>query len=131
MTTLPINTVTTPDELEIAEKILLDAGDEIRRANREHGHTLKSFTMIGDMWSVYITHIFTLRGNNKLLPHDVAHMLALLKQARAIYGYSDDNFVDGAGYTSLAGMLTPRPTPMTKESNTKNPKVTPIDPNKM
>ena len=117
-----------PDELEVAEKILLDAGNAIRRANREHGHTLKSFTMIGEMWSTYITHIFTMRGSNKLEPRDVAHMLSLLKQARAVYGYSEDNFVDGAGYTSLAAMLTPPPAPtMFKEQHTKMPKVLPIN----
>lgn len=105
---IPANAL--PDQLDIAEKILLDASDQIRRANKEHGHTLLSFTMIGEMWSTYITHIFTMRGNNKLEPHDVAHMMALVKQARAVYGYSMDNFVDNAGFMSLAGMLTPPPT---------------------
>jgi hypothetical protein len=98
-----------PDQLDIPEKILLDAADAIRRGNVEHGPTQRSFDMIGEMWSTYITHVFTLRGNNRLQAHDVAHMLALLKQARAVYGYSEDNFVDGAGYTSLAAMLTPSP----------------------
>jgi hypothetical protein len=36
-------------------------------------------------------------------------MMALLKVARGVYGYSIDNFTDGAGYTALAAMLTPDP----------------------
>lgn len=96
-----------PDELSLAENILLDAGQAIRDRNKEHGHTERSFGMIGDMWGSYIAHAFTIRGETKLYPRDIAHMLSLLKTARAVYGYSVDNFVDGVGYTALAAMLTP------------------------
>lgn len=104
-----MNPAIIPDPLEIAEGILLDAGNAIRERNKEHGHTERSFRMIGDLWTNYITHAFTIRGEPKLYPHDVAMMMDLVKTARAVYGYSKDNFVDKAGFTSLAGMLTPEP----------------------
>jgi len=34
-------------------------------------------------------------------------MMALTKMVRSVYGFSEDNFVDGAGYTALAAMLHP------------------------
>jgi hypothetical protein len=96
-----------PDNLSLAESVLLDAGQAIRDRSKEHGHTERSFGMIGDLWTNYITHAFTIRGETKLYPHDIAHMMSLIKVARAVYGYSVDNFVDGVGYTALAAMLTP------------------------
>ena len=95
--------------LEIAESVLLDAGAAIRDRLKEHGHTERSFKMIGELWSVYISHAYTSREELRLKPHDVAQMMAMLKIARAVYGYSLDNFIDGAGFTSLAAMLTPVP----------------------
>jgi hypothetical protein len=95
--------------LEIAEGTLLDAASTIRGRLEEHGHTERSFKMIGELWSVYISHAYTARDDLMLKPHDIAQMMALLKVARAVYGYSMDNFTDGAGYTALASMLTPKP----------------------
>jgi hypothetical protein len=97
------------EQHDIAEKVLLDAGNAIRERHKEHGHTERSFAMIGEMWSTYIAHAFTNRNEHKLKPHDIAQMMAVLKIARSVYGYSMDNFTDGAGYTSLAAMLTPPP----------------------
>ena len=94
-----------PDKLDIAEKILLDAADAIRRASQQHGHTYRSFSLIAEMWTSYMIHVFTRTGEAKLRPHDVAQMQAMVKQARSVYGRSNDNFVDQAGYTSLAAML--------------------------
>lgn len=95
--------------LEIAEGTLLDAGDAIRARLKEHGHTERSFRMIGELWSTYISHAYTSRDELHLQPHDIAQMMALTKIARAVYGYSMDNFIDGSGYTALASMLTPNP----------------------
>jgi hypothetical protein len=95
--------------LEIAEGTLLDAGDAIRSRLKEHGHTERSFKMIGELWSVYISHAYTNRDDLQLKPHDIAMMMDLVKTARSVYGYSMDNFTDKAGYSALASMLTPAP----------------------
>jgi len=94
-------------DLSQSEKVLLDAGDVIRQRLKDHGNTERSFQMIADMWSSYINHSFTSRGEVRLRPYDIAQMMALTKMARSVYGYSEDNFVDGAGYTALAAMLHP------------------------
>ena len=76
-----------------------------------HGSAENSFKMIADMWSVTVQHAVFVRTGQwvpvGLLPVDVAHMMAQMKQARAMYGDANnpDNFIDGAGYTALAGML--------------------------
>jgi hypothetical protein len=102
--------------LEIAESVLLDAGKAIRDRLVEHGHTERSFRMVGELWSTYISHAYTSRDELHLQPHDIAQMMALTKIARAVYGYSMDNFIDGAGYTALASMLTPTPKAESKKS---------------
>jgi hypothetical protein len=96
-----------PTDLTIAERALLDAGDTIRKRLKDHGHTERSFGMIADLWSSYINHSFTSRGEVKLRPYDIAQMMGLVKLARSTYGYSFDNFVDSAGYSALAAMLHP------------------------
>jgi len=94
-------------DLSTSEKVLLDAGDAIRQRLKDHGNTERSFQMIADMWSAYINHSFTSRGDLRLRPYDIAQMMALTKMVRSVYGFSEDNFVDGAGYTALAAMLHP------------------------
>lgn len=113
------NPAIRPDRLEDAEKILLDAGNAIRRASKEHGHTYRSFTMIAEMWTTYMKHAFTIRGNTNLQAHDVAQMMSFVKKARATYGQSGDNFVDDTGYTALAAMLTPN---QVQEADTEQPR---------
>jgi hypothetical protein len=109
--------------LEVAESVLLDAASAVRSRLEEHGHTERSFKMIGELWSNYITHAYTSRDELHLQAHDVAQMMTLVKIARATYGYSMDNFIDSAGYTALAAMLTPEP------EKPKLPKVTQLTTN--
>jgi hypothetical protein len=97
------------DDIHIAEKILLDAGQAIRDRHVEHGHTERSFQMIAELWSTYITHAYTIRNEAGLKSHDIAMLMDLVKTARSVYGYSVDNFTDKAGYSALAAMLTPQP----------------------
>src|SRR5262245_8901019 len=106
-----MNPTIKPDKLEVSEGVLLDAAQAVRHKNKEHGHTERSFMLIGEMWTSYIAHAFTIRGETKLHPHDIANMMALVKMARAVYGYSMDNYVDGAGYIALSAMLSPHTVP--------------------
>jgi hypothetical protein len=95
------------DPLTISENVLAEASHTIRERNRQHGHTEQSFRMIAEMWSNYIAHAYTMRHEEKLRPYDVAQMMAMVKIARSVYGYSQDNYTDAAGYIALAAMLTP------------------------
>lgn len=96
------------DNRAVARGILEEAIDTIT-AKRPgvHGSAENSFAMIGELWAVYLRHCKAVRGNDTILPEDVAEMMALLKKARKVYGdpLNRDNDVDDAGYTALAGML--------------------------
>lgn len=94
--------------IDEAVKVLNDAVEVIKQRNKEHGDTEHSFQMIGEMWSVYLSHVAVLRGKINITPFDVANMLDMVKKTRSIYGYSHDNFVDSVGYTALAAMLHPK-----------------------
>jgi hypothetical protein len=95
------------DDLSVSESILLDAAGAVRERSKEHGHTLRSFTMMAEMWTVYIKHAFTIRGNMELRADDVAQMQSIVKQCRSVYGESGDNYVDQAGYAALSAMVRP------------------------
>jgi hypothetical protein len=91
---------------KIAKHVLEQAINAIEEGTKKHGDTYPSFTLIAELWGVYLSHI--IKGLTvKLQPHDVAVMMSLLKIARATYSYSFDNYVDEAGYTALAAMLHP------------------------
>lgn len=96
------------DNRSVARGILEEAIDTIT-AKRPgvHGSAENSFAMTGELWATYLRHCKAVRGNDTILPEDVAEMMALLKKARKVYGdtLNRDNDVDDAGYTALAGML--------------------------
>lgn len=77
----------------------------------QHGSAENSFEMIAQMWSVYLNHAAKSRTGEDLrvsiTAFDVAQMMTTLKQCRAVYGdpQNMDNYVDGAGYQALAGMI--------------------------
>lgn len=95
------------DKLTISEEVLSEASHAVRTRNLIHGHTLRSFTMIAEMWTTYIKHAYTIRGVMELRADDVAQMQAIVKQVRSIYGESNDNYIDEAGYAALSAMLRP------------------------
>ena len=103
-----------PEDRDVAKKILLEAAKTVTISRPGiHGSAENSFAMIGDMWSAYLSHKLIARNRipgDVIIPIDavdVAQMMVLMKIARATYGdpMNLDNFVDAAGYTSLAGML--------------------------
>lgn len=96
------------DNRQVAATLITEAAETIiNRRPGVHGSAEQSFTMIAQLWEVYIRHIVRVRDAIELRPEDVAQMMALLKKARALYGdkQNPDNFVDDIGYSSLAGML--------------------------
>lgn len=80
-----------------AQSVLLKADELINGARRlEYGHPLENFSRVAEYWSAYLTT----RGGppRPLTAEDVAHMMIMLKIARGAQGYSDDTYVDVAGY---------------------------------
>lgn len=96
------------DNKDIAKTIITEAAKTILMDRPGvHGPTENSFYMIGEMWTTYLRHVHEVRGNDDITAFDVANMMVQMKQARSIYGNSQnrDNYVDQVGYAALAGML--------------------------
>lgn len=70
-----------------------------------HGDTRESFEVIAAFWTTYLS-----ARNKKVVgvtSGDVAEMMSLLKKTRHIFGASnEENYIDDAGYSAIAGMLT-------------------------
>lgn len=79
---------------------------------QQHGDALASFTMIAELWSVWINHSVKVATGIPPTPpihltaYDALQMMAMLKKTRGVYGNraEPDHYVDDIGYTSLAGM---------------------------
>jgi Domain of unknown function (DUF6378) len=132
-----VNANIAPDKLSVSEEVLLDAATAVRTRNIEHGHTLRSFTMMAELWSIYVKHAYTIRGDMSLRADDVAQMQSLVKLTRSVYGESGDNYVDEAGYAALSAMLRPdaiekwnadRKREQVKPSFVLDPKLPPVSP---
>ncbi len=96
------------DNRQVAADLLAEAGRTILKDRPGvHGSAEQSFSMIADIWTVYLRHARMVRKSDAIRPEDVAHMMVMLKHARAMYGdvNNRDNFVDAIGYEALAGML--------------------------
>lgn len=83
----------------------------------QHGGAEDSFDLIGKLWTDYLISVTKHRSQDgpmtfveklSIGPSDVAHLMVLLKVARAVHGdpLNQDHYVDGAGYMSLAGALS-------------------------
>lgn len=96
------------DSGTVAGSILREAAGIVDGArNQTHGDKERSFEAIGRVWTAYL--FARRRPNDPIRPHDVAHMMVLMKQQRAEWGEPvRDHFVDGAGYSAIAGELAPR-----------------------
>lgn len=79
--------------------ILAEAGETLGDRNVEYGGPADMHGKIAEFWNVYL-------GGEVVDPHDVAMMLTLMKVARITLGVAKhDNYVDLAGYASIAGSL--------------------------
>lgn len=86
---------------EIANKAAeLVGGDR----ERTHGNKLKNHAAIAAMWNGYLAA--RARPNDPLDALDVANMMEALKIARRCNGsHNPDDYIDGAGYASVAGEI--------------------------
>jgi elongation factor P--beta-lysine ligase len=96
--------------IDKAIDLLTAASAALAQKGDQHGDTEASFTMIAELWTVYIKHVAIIRGWTEVDSSDVAQMMVMLKIARSAYGSGDDNYVDAAGYTGIAGMLQEKAT---------------------
>lgn len=89
----------------VAASILTEAATIVDGARQQtHGDRERSFGMIADMWAAYLAE--TNHSAVRVVPEDVAVMMALLKVARFACGKpAKDHFLDGAAYLALAGEL--------------------------
>ena len=70
-----------------------------------HGNAEDSFTSIAKLWDWWLQNRPVPEA--ELLPEDVAMMMALFKIGRIAGNPShEDNFVDVAGYTAIAGEIS-------------------------
>lgn len=66
-----------------------------------YGPVKDNLSSIAEFWQVYLT-----RRNGCLVQveaQDVAWMMTMLKAARSMSGYHEDNYVDAAAYAAIAG----------------------------
>lgn len=73
----------------------------------EYGPPSENLSRIAALWGAYLTGIQKRRDGYLLLgPEDVAHLMVLLKIARAMNGKSKaDTWTDMAAYAALAGEM--------------------------
>jgi len=79
---------------------------------QQHGDAIESFTMIAELWSVWINHAVKQATGIPPTPpihltaYDALQMMAMVKKSRGVYGdrTNPEHYVDDIGYTSLAGM---------------------------
>lgn len=88
---------------------ILDAAQNIVNGERDqqYGTPEDSFEVIAELWQSYIRASCVKVGSVvRILPEDVAAMMALLKNARISTGQSKaDNWVDLAGYAACGGEI--------------------------
>lgn len=87
-----------PKRIEILKRAVEVTGGERQDS---YGPVKDNLTNIADLWQVYLT-----QRNNRLVKveaEDVAWMMTLLKAARSMAGYHEDNYIDAAAYAAIAG----------------------------
>lgn len=67
--------------------------------NDQYGDPIDDFSTTADFWTTYLRRVFDRREEFKLLPHDVAVMMNLLKVSRLSWSPEKrDHWADSAGY---------------------------------
>lgn len=87
-----------PKRIQILKRAAEVTGGERQDS---YGPVKNNLSNIADLWQVYLT-----QRNGALVmvgPEDVAWMMTMLKAARSLAGYHEDNYVDAAAYAAIAG----------------------------
>lgn len=87
-----------PKRIQILKRAAEVTGGERQDS---YGPVKNNLTNIAEFWQVYLT-----QRNGALVmvgPEDVAWMMTMLKAARSLGGYHEDNYVDAAAYAAIAG----------------------------
>ena len=103
--------VVQPIDVHNEESILQEA-ERIVAGNRQfdYGPPEDNFQRISLLWIAYMIGKYPqlaelMNESDALNPEDVAMMMVLLKVARTMENTKRDNYVDGAGYLSIAARL--------------------------
>lgn len=101
-------------EREVAANVMKQAAVLVStERGQQHGELAPSFTMIAELWSVWINHAITVQTGIAPMPpihltaFDALQMMSMVKKTRSIYGNrrEPDHFIDDVGYTGLAAGL--------------------------
>lgn len=104
MTEIPNHTPEQPYENPKRVQLTQEAARLIVGQRQEdYGPPEVNFQRIADYWSIRLRE--KLKDGFILTPREVAEMLLLLKVARATQSPTEDSYVDGIGYTAIAGEL--------------------------
>ncbi len=82
-----------------------EAAEGIERKISLHGNVRENHDLVARYWNVYLQSR-GIMGKRRVEAVDVAMMMVLLKVARSVLGHvNPDDYVDVAGYGSIAGFL--------------------------
>jgi len=85
----------------ISQDILKEAQNLIGAdRQKDYGDKLTNHTNIAALWSIFL--------QKKIMPHDVAVCMALVKVARLMHQHKKDSYIDMAAYAAIAGEIEAR-----------------------
>lgn len=101
-----------PETLKIADWLTTAAKERIAKHPQEYGDLHNSYTMVAQLWAIYLINANVARHNNPpaqihIDACDVAELMSLLKKVDKIYGVEKDarNFIDDITFAALGGQL--------------------------
>lgn len=87
----------TPRETMLAEAARLTSGDR----NAAYGHPYTNLTHMADMVTAYLDGKYG--SSRSLTAEDMAWIMVLAKISRTVASFKDDNYIDSAAYSAIAG----------------------------
>ena len=90
-----------PPSKMTCKEILNDAKKLIGgNRQKDYGDKLTNHQNIAALWSIFL--------QKKIMPHDVAVCMALVKVARLMHQHKKDSYLDLAAYAAIAGEIETR-----------------------